>query len=500
MAFVSITPPAGVYRNGTIFQSKGRWYDASLIRFQQDQIKPIGGWQLRSGAAAFSGASRALISWRDNSNNRWIAVGTSAKLYVQTEAGDNFDVTPGGFASGRADATQNLGYGGGAFGAGNYGVPPPNTVAYLAASVWSLDGWGEQLAACCDTDGKIYLWALDTTAPAAVVSNAPTGCQGLVVTDDGFLMALGAGGDKRRVAWCDQQDLTVWAADATNQAGDYDLTTVGTLMCGKAVPGGALIFTDVDVWQASYIGTPLVYGFERKGSGCGPISKGAVSARDSIAAWMGRGGNFWVFDGQSVQPLDCEVQDHLNDMNLDQVSKVTAVHLADQGEVWWFYPSGASIEIDSYVCWAYRESLRLHRNVWSLGKLARTCGSGRGVYPNPLMVDASGLLFEHETGLDYGGLVAFIETGPLQIGANGFMAEVQRVIADETADGDVQATFYGRPLPNGAETIYGPYALSSRTDVLLQAGVIRMRFTGAAMSSWRIGAMQLDVVPGDPTP
>ncbi|HUO23648.1 MAG TPA: hypothetical protein VMU59_14120 [Caulobacteraceae bacterium] len=499
MAFATIAPPAGVFRNGTTYQSKGRWCDAHLVRFQQDQIKPVGGWQVRSGAAAFAGAARALLTWRDNSNSRWIAVGTHAKLYVQAEDGDNADITPTGYTVGRADAAQNLGYGGGAYGADVFGEPRPNTTAYLPATTWSLDGWGEDLVACADTDGKIYLWALDPAAAAAAVSGAPTGCQGLVVSEERFLFALGAGGDRRKVAWCDQQNISLWTADATNQAGDYDLATLGTLQCGKAVAGGALLFTDVDVWRAGYIGTPLVFGFQRVGSGCGVISKGAVAARDSIAAWMGRGG-FWLFDGQSVQPLDCDVQDHVfGDLNLDQSSKVSAVHLADHGEVWWFYPSAASTECDRYVAWAYRESSRQSRNVWTIGALARLAGSGRGVYPTPLMVDAEGLLYEHETGVSYVGAAApYLESGPIELGQGDTQVEVQRLIPDASADGDVTATFYGRPWPDGPETAYGPFALTSPTDVLFQARQIRVRFTGAASDDWRIGAIRLDLIPGDP--
>jgi hypothetical protein len=499
MAFASIAPPPGVFRNGTALQAKGRWYDAHLVRFQQDQLKPVGGWQLRSSAAAFAGAARAVLSWRDNSNSRWIAVGTHSKLYVQAEDGANADITPSGYVAGRADGTQNLGYGGGAYGDNAYGQPRPSTVAYLPATVWSLDGWGEDLVGCADTDGKIYLWTLDPATPAAAVSGAPTACQGLAVAEEGFLFALGAGGDGRKIAWCDQQAITQWTADATNQAGDYDLATLGTLQCGKAIPGGVLAFTDVDVWRASYIGAPLVYGFQRVGSGCGVISKGAVAARDSIAAWMGRGG-FWQFDGQSVQPLDCEVQDHVfGDRNLDQASKVAAVHLADQGEIWWFYPSSAGTECDRYVAWAYRESARQQRNVWTIGALARLAGSGRGVYPTPLMVDASGYLYEHETGVAYAGAAApYIETGPIELGLGEVQAEVQRIVPDASADADVTVTLYGRPWPDGPETAYGPLTLASPTDLLFQAREIRARFTGAAADSWRIGVMQLDLVAGDP--
>ncbi len=330
------------------------------------------------------------------------------------------------------------------------------------------------------------------------MAGAPAGCAGLVVTQEGFLFALGAGGDGRRIAWCDQQDDAVWTADATNQAGDYDLPTAGTLQCGKALPAGALIFTDIDVWRASYIGAPLVYGFERVGAGCGPIAKGAVSTHDSAAVWMGQGPAFWRFDGQGVQPLDCEVQDHLSDINLNQASKVSAVHLATLGEVWWLYPSGSSIENDRYVAWAYRESQRLGRNVWTIGQLARTCGTGKGVMPNALMVDPAGRLYEHETGLNYDGAEPYVESGPVEIGQGDYMAELQRIVPDEQQDGALTATLYGRLWPDGPEVSSGALALTSPTEVLFQAREIRVRFTGAAATDWRVGAMRLELIQGDP--
>jgi hypothetical protein len=300
------------------------------------------------------------------------------------------------------------------------------------------------------------------------------------------------------VQWCDQQALTTWLAAPTNQAGDYDLPSVGTLQCGKALPSGALLLTDVDAWLASYIGAPLVYGFERVGSGCGIVAKGAIAAQDGRAVWMGKGGSFWLFDGQSVQPLDCEVRDLVSQLNQSQVSKVSCVNLAEQGEVWWFYPSASSNENDAYVAWSYRESARLGRNVWSFGTLARTCGTGRGVFPNPMMVDGSGYLWEHETGWNYDAAAPYIETGPIEIGQGEYMAEVQMVVPDQTANADASLTFYTRPWPNGAETIYGPYVSNSPTNVLFQATQLRLRYTGAVGGPWKVGSARLSVERGDP--
>lgn len=500
MALTSIALPPGLYANGTLYQAKGRYHAANLIRFSQDEIKPVGGWQLRApSAAAFSGAARAVMAWTDNSQSRWIAVGTSAKLYAQDESGASHDITPSGFVAGVVDATQNLGFGGGPYGASNYGAPRPNTVPYLPATVWTLDAWGERLVGCADSDGKLYEWALNTAAPAAAIANAPTGCKGLVVTAEGFLFALGAGGDARKVQWCDQQNDTLWAPNAANQAGDFDLATAGALQAGRSLAGLTLLLTDVDAWSATYIGAPLVYGFQRVGSGCGLIAKGAVAAMDAVAAWMGLGG-FWLFDGQTVRPLDCEVLDAVfGDFNLDQASKTAAVLLSGPGEIWWFYPSGGSTENDRYVAWAYRESRRLGRNIWTLGQLSRLAGAGKTVgRAPPLMVDAGGYLYEHEVGLDTGGVAPFLETGPIELGLGEAMSEIQRIVPDEANAGDVQVTLTGREWPNGPDLDLGTYSLTSPTDLLKQAREIRVRYTAARMADFRIGAFRLEIVAGDP--
>jgi hypothetical protein len=499
VALISIALPPGLYANGTLYQAKGRYHAANLIRFSQDEVKPVGGWQLRSPtAAAFSGAARAVTAWTDNSQSRWIAVGAHSKLYVQDEAGHNTDITPVGFSVGLADATQNLGFGGGPYGASNFGAPRPNTVAYLPATVWTLDSWGEHLVGCSDHDGKLYEWGLNTSVKAAPITGAPTGCSSLVVTSEGFLFALAPMGNGRRVQWCDQQDDTMWTPAPTNQAGDFDLATAGVLMAGRALTGQTLLLTDVDAWTATYIGAPLVYGFQRAGTGCGLVAKGAVAALDAEAVWMGQGG-FWRFNGQTAEPLDCEVADAVfGDMNPNQLSKTTAVLLGGPGEVWWFYPSGASTENDRYVAWTYRESRRLGRNIWTTGQLTRLAGAGKSVGRTPpLMTDQNGYLYEHETGLDCGGLSPFLETGPIELGQGEGLMEIQRIVPDERNAGDVEVSLTGRMWPNGPDLDLGTYSLASPTDLLAQAREVRVRFTATRKADFRIGGFRLEVVPGD---
>ena len=81
MALIPLDFPAGVYRNGTDLQSKGRWRDSNLVRWFDNTLRPIGGWRTRSDTAS-DAQVRGLHSWIDNDSDRWIAAGSYNKLYI----------------------------------------------------------------------------------------------------------------------------------------------------------------------------------------------------------------------------------------------------------------------------------------------------------------------------------------------------------------------------------------------------------------------------------
>ena len=488
MALIPLKIPPGVYRNGTEYQSAGRWFDANLVRWFENTLRPIGGWRKRS-ASQMTGSCRGLLTWRDNSANRWIAAGTHTKLYAMSEAGTLKDITPTGFTAGIADAATKTGYGYSTYGNFAYGVARPDTGLVTPATTWSLDTFGEYLIGCSNADGKIYEWQLDFATPtiAAVITNAPTGCQAVMSTAERFIFALGASSNPRSVKWCDQENNTNWTASATSQAGDFELQTVGALKAGKKVRGINLLFTDVDVHTASYVGLPFVYAFEKAASGCGLISAQAVAAIDTAAMWMSTSG-FWIFDGY-VKPLSCDVSDYVfQNLNYSQSSKVYAVHNSKYGEIWWFYPSGASNEVDSYVIFNYRE------NHWNIGSMSRTAGTDRGVYLNPLMVSADGYIYEHEVGYAYDSGVLYAESGPLEIGQGDNVMSVRQVIPDEQTLGEVVVSFKTRLYPTSAESSYGPYSASQPTDVRFSGRLVKVKYTGNVLEDWRVGVSKLDIV------
>ena len=488
MALIPIKIPPGVYRNGTEYQASGRWYNSNLVRWFEGTLRPIGGWRKKS-TTQMTGVCRALLTWRDNAGDRWIAAGTQSKLYVMYESGVLKDITPTGITTGLADAATKTGYGYAPYGTSAYGVQRPDTGKLTPATTWSLDTWGEYLIGCSDADGKIYEWTLGFTTPtlAAVVTNAPTSCKAVMSTAERFVFALGAGGNSRRVQWCDQEDNTTWTPSATNQAGDFDLQTVGTLIAGKRVRGLNLLFTDVDVHVGTYIGLPYVYSFEKAGSSCGLISSQSAASIDNACVWMSQSG-FFIYDGY-VKPLPSDVGDYIfQNINYNQASKIHAVHNSKYGEVIWLYPSSQSNENDSYVTYNYRE------NHWAIGSLARTSGADRGVFLDPLMTSSDGYIYEHEVGFAYDSVSPFAESGPYQIGTGDNIMSVRQLIPDEDTLGDVKISFKSRMYPTSTETTYGPYTASQPTDVRFSGRQVKIIYTGNVLGDWRVGVTRVDVM------
>jgi hypothetical protein len=488
MALFSIELQPGVYRNGTILQSQGRYYDTDLARFSDGDLKPVGGWRQR-GVDSVTGKARAMLIWRDNDAVVWVAIGTHTGLFIMDRAGVIYDITPDGFVPGEADSTFRGGYGNWLYGRGAYGTARPDTQTPTEITVWSLDTWGEDLVGCTPDDGIIYEWSLNTGLLAAPVSDAPA-CRAVHVTADRIMMALGANGNPRRVAWSDQEDNTEWTPAVDNYAGDFDLQTPGRLMCGRRVTGGTLLFTDVDAHLATFSGQPLVYGFERKGTGCGIVSQNAVAVVDGRAFWMGPRG-FWTYNNW-VEALPCDEADYVfSDINRSQIQKATAWHNSDYGEITWFYPSKSSTEVDRYITYSYREGHWVHG-----GSLKRLCGTERGPLAFPLTVDTDGVVYEQEVGLDYGGATPFAETGPFLVGEGDSVISVRQIIPDEKTSGDVSMTVFNRFQPMGPEVTKGPFTLDDKVDVRFTTRLMRVRFTGARLADWRVGKFKLEGAAG----
>ena len=214
---------------------------------------------------------------------------------------------------------------------------------------------------------------------AEPITNAPIDNKAHVVTEERFLFALGAGGNSRKVQWCDFENLTQWSAATTNQAGSHELATASQVMQGIRTRAGTLIITDTDAHLATYIGPPYIYSFQRIATECGAVSRFSAVDTDVGTFWHGQE-NFFYFDGNTVQVLPCDVHDYVfDDFNPSQQSKIWGYVNGTNNEVWWYYCSSEATEIDKYVAYNYREK---H---WLIGNMSRTSGVSRGVFAYPFL-------------------------------------------------------------------------------------------------------------------
>ena len=263
------------------------------------------------------------------------------------------------------------------------------------------------------------------------------------------------------------------------------LTDPANRMYGLAMRGFA------GAGQNMYIYPSILRGFGGgwfQGSNLVVNSAQGVAAIDTAAIWMSKSG-FWIYDGY-VKPLPSDVGDYVfQNINYAQSSKVYAVHNSQFGEIWWFYPSTASTENDSYVTYNYRE------NHWSIGTLARTAGSHAGVYTNPLMVSTDGYVYEHEVGFAYDGASVFAESGPIQLGNGDNVMAVREVIPDEQTLGEAVVSFTSRLYPTGTQSSFGPYSAANPTSVRFSGRQVNVKVTGAVLADWRVGTMRLDAIP-----
>lgn len=296
----------------------------------------------------------------------------------------------------------------------------------------------------------------------------------------------------RRLYWASQETIADWIATAINTAGSFDLATDGILMCGKAVRGQTLLWTTTDLWTMTYIGGDLLYSFARVGNNCGIVGQHAAIVLDAGAFWMGIN-KFLSYDGY-VRTLVCDVNDYVfGALNTAQFSKVWCLANPQFGEVTWFYPTGSNTECDSYVTYNYQEA---H---WSFGTMARSCGvtiQPAGLFLGPVMIDASGHIYDHETGQSRTGQTPFLESGPMEIGDGDTVMRLQRIVPDDHSLGDVAAYLYTAMAPDGAETLNGPYTLASQTSVRVTARQVRLRLVETVADAWRVGVIRLGAIAG----
>ena len=355
-------------------------------------------------------------------------------------------------------STPGFGWGGGGWGLGGWGT---GGGAGVPIRLWSQQNWGEDLVFNYRGVG-IYYW--DATTGVAVrgvnitalagSSNAPTVCNVVVVSDiNRFTFALGCnelGGstlDPMLIRWCDQEDITNWTPSATNQAGDLRLSRGSRIIAGIQARQELLIWTDVSLYSLQYLQAPLGWGAQLVGENISLVGQNAVAYSNGVAYWMGFD-KFYRYNGNTTT-LDCDLRNYVfSDFNYAQMEQVCAGTNEQFNEIWWFYCSANSTQIDRYVVWNYVEE------AWTYGTMGRTAWLDAGIVQHPIATTYINNIVQHEVGVDDVAngtpvpIAAYIESGEYDIGDGDSFLFCRRILPDVTFRRSEVAT------PSGLLTIY----------------------------------------------
>ncbi len=313
--------------------------------------------------------------------------------------------------SGKNVATAVVGWGLGQWGAGGWGTGASGQLL-APGRQWSLGHWGQYLIAS-PSNGGIYYWNPPTIAPAQVISDtAPLYNISVIIMNQAqIIISLGAevGGTLQPllVRWCDAGDFTDWTTSATNQAGSFLLPQGSTLVGGLVTGLGALIWTDTDLWSITYLGFPLVFGFNIVAANCGLVAQRAVGVEATLIMWLGTHQFYQASTGGGVTPVECSVWDfYFYNVDFSQLAQIFCAVNTVFTEMTWFFPLSSTSPLYSalapmgYVKYNYTEQ------VWDYGlssQYQRTAWAGLSPLGNPVGADLNGLLQQHEIGFDADG-------------------------------------------------------------------------------------------------
>jgi hypothetical protein len=206
-----------------------------------------------------------------------------------------------------------------------------------------------------------------------------------------------------------------------------------------------------------------------------------------------------------------------NDFNQDQNQQVFAGTNEGFNEIWWFYCSANSTQIDKYVIYNYIE------RAWSYGTMARTAWIDSGLRAYPVAATLNKNLVNHEDGIDdnttavTASINAYISSSEFDIGDGHNFGFVWRILPDLTFSNSVNSPTNTSPrvtmslkgLTNSGSGVTSSASapVSSVTTYVITdedfTGQIYTRLRGRQMqfkiesnqvgTTWQLGAPRIDI-------
>lgn len=389
--------------------------------------------------------------------------------------------------------------------------------------LWQQDNFGENLIINV-RGGGIYQYDPSSSENRAIelsdlsgASNPPTAALQVMTSDiDRHVIAFGANPigstdiDPLLIRFSSQEDVTDWTPSTTNTAGDLRLGTGTEIKQAVETRQQTLIFTDSSLHTMQYIGPPYTFGINLISDNITIMSPNSAVAVEDSVYWMGNGG-FYMYTGM-VQQLQCTVKERVFDnINREQIEKIVCGVNSTYSEVWWFYPSLGSENIDKYVIYNYEQ------NIWYYGNLTRTAWIDRGIQNYPIAACNCGHLYYHEASLNDEStvppspIVSYIESAPSDIGDGDRLSYISRMIPDvafrgstktnASVDFTLTAYNYSGGLSTSAETAevtrvttIPVQSHTKKNDLRLRGRAVSMKIQSEDLdTTWRLGIPRIDI-------
>lgn len=419
-------------------------------------------------------------------------------------------------------AVSGPGWGSGTWSRGAWGSASNQPVVSSQLRLWSHDLFGEDLLINV-RDGGIYYWDASTGLSTRAVAldallgaNAtPTVAKQVLVSDrDRHVLAFGCDPqgspgvqDPLTIRFSSQESLTDWAATATNTAGELRLGSGSEIVRAIETRQQILVFTDTTLYAMQYLGPPFTFGVGAISENISILSTNSAVAVDDSVFWMGNN-EFYAYSGR-VENLPCAVRDYVfEDFNFAQALKVTAGLNSSNNEVWWFYPSASSENVDRYVVFNYAEK------AWYYGNLSRTAWLDRidfGIFEYPIAASPDGYLYYHEVGFDDGSttpsspITAYIQSSPIDIGDGEQFMFIRRMLPDLSFKNSTSlspAATFTTAVRNYQQ---GSFSASTASTFTPSTEQFFLRLRGRQMTmrvgsdelgtTWRLGSPRYDIRP-----
>jgi hypothetical protein len=375
---------------------------------------------------------------------------------------------------------------------------------------------------------------LHTISPRALplasmtgASNVPIEQNCILVSDSSrFVFAFGATEfgsatfNPMLIRWSDQGDPFNWTPSATVQAGFTYLSHGSEIISAMQARQEILVWTDSSVYSLQYQGAPIVWSTQIVGDNISIAGENAVAYANGVAYWMGVD-KFYKYDGRT-QTQTCDLRQYVFDnINKSQFSQVVAGTNEGFNEIWWFYCSGTSTTIDSYVVFNYMENQG--QGAWYYGSMARTAWLDSGLRDYPIAATYESNIVNHEQGVDDNAtgttlpIEAFITSAEFDLDDGDRFGFVWRVLPDITFRGSTapspQVTMYLKPMQNSGSGYNVPPSVGgennatvTRTAVLpieeftgqiytrVRGRQIAMEVRSTAQGvTWQLGSPRIDI-------